>query len=128
MEPEAKHLTAKQEAFAQAVANGATQSDAYRSSYSVKPTTKPDTIWARASELMASGKVRGRVSELREALAESNLWSREQSVKALRKVAQDSEKGGEIVAAVKELNSMYGYQAPANVNVNGSVSVRVTFG
>ena len=115
-------LTAKQEAFAQGIADGLSQSDAYRKAYDTSKT-KPEVIWSKASELMADGKVAARVAELQEALQGKALWTREMSVKALSSIATGSDKGSEIVAAVKELNAMHGYQAPvkSEVSVSGGL-------
>lgn len=105
-------LTSKQEAFCQCVANGMTQSDAYRSAYDVSPDTKPESVHEQASALLADLKVASRVKELRDLLVMADLWSREQSVKALKGIAEGNEsKAGEVTAAVKELNSMYGFNA-----------------
>ena len=57
-------LTPKQQHFARCVASGMTQSQAYREAYDVKPDSKSETIWARASELMADSRVRERVDRL----------------------------------------------------------------
>ncbi len=56
-------LTPKQESFAQAVASGKTQADAYRAAFNASKM-KAETIQKRASELMARGEVRGRVKDL----------------------------------------------------------------
>jgi len=58
-------LTQKQESFAQNIADGMTQADAYRVAYDCAPTTKPETIQKRACELMAEAKVKNRVKRLR---------------------------------------------------------------
>jgi phage terminase small subunit len=100
-------LTAKQEKFCQSIADGMNQSDAYRAAYSAGGM-KDATINVKASELMSDGKV-----ELRGALATKALWTREDSVTALRDIAQGSEaRANEIVAAIKELNAMHGFNAP----------------
>ncbi len=57
-------LTAKQEDFAQQIVKGSTQADAYRTAYSAQDMLDK-TIWVKASELMANGKVTGRIEELR---------------------------------------------------------------
>lgn len=59
------NLTPKQELFAQSVASGMTQADAYRTAYDAVKM-KPETVQKRASELMTSGEVSGRVNELRQ--------------------------------------------------------------
>lgn len=46
-------LTPKQEAFAQALVTGISQSDAYRAAYKVGPKTKPETVNQAASRIMA---------------------------------------------------------------------------
>ena len=59
-------LTAKQEKFAQGIAEGMTQADAYRASYSADKM-KPETVQQSASRLMADRKVAARVDELKAA-------------------------------------------------------------
>ena len=56
-------ITPKQEKFAQEVASGKSQADAYRAAFDCAKS-KPETIIKRASELMTSGEVSGRVKEL----------------------------------------------------------------
>ncbi|GAA4400406.1 terminase small subunit [Quisquiliibacterium transsilvanicum] len=63
-------LTPQQERFAREVASGKSQADAYRAAYKVKPGTKPGSIHACASELMADPKIALRVRELQAAAAE----------------------------------------------------------
>ena len=105
-------LTAKQEAFAQAIASGLTQADAYRSAYSAAKQNDT-TLWANASRMAANTLVVARVAELRTRLQDKALWTRERSVKVLADIADSTEsKAGEVVNAVKELNSMHGFNAP----------------
>ena len=115
-------LTAKQEAFAQAIADGMSQADAYRTAFDVKPTTKPETIHKRASELMADGEVAGRVTSLKAALASKALWTREMSVKALVAAYREG-KPSDKISAVKELNAMHGFNAPQKIDVKADVAV-----
>jgi hypothetical protein len=71
-----KELTAKQEAFAQAIVFGVlvdetgkkkhlNASDCYRSVYNVSETTKPSSIWTEASKLLSSPKVSQRIDVLK---------------------------------------------------------------
>lgn len=62
-------LTPKQEAFAQAIVTGVSQSDAYRAAYKVRLGTKPVSINVAASKLMADPNIALRVAELREPVA-----------------------------------------------------------
>ena len=54
-------LTAKQEAFAQGIADGLGQADAYRMAYDADGM-KDSTIYSKASVLMSDGKVTARVT------------------------------------------------------------------
>ena len=108
-------LTPKQEAFAQAIASGMTQADAYRSAYNAE-NMKDATVWSKASVLMADGKVSARVEELRKGLEKKELWTREMSVKALIGAYKDGNPTAKI-AAVKELNAMHGFNAPTKLDV-----------
>ena len=62
-------LTPKQERFAQEVASGKSQTEAYRIAFNVRPTTKPESVQVSACKLMAEPKVTQRVQELREEVA-----------------------------------------------------------
>ena len=110
-------LTAKQENFAKCLADGMTQADAYRTAYDAE-NMKADTIYSRASQLMADGKISARVKELRDALEKKALWTREMSVKALVAAYKEGNSSAKI-AAVKELNLMHGYNEPIKHEVTG---------
>lgn len=113
-------LTPKQEAFAQAVASGKNQSDAYRAAY-VADKMKATSVNVNASKLMSDAKVAQRVAELRGELAKKALWTREMSVKALVRVYAATDTPSAVkVSAVKELNAMHGYNAPARVDHTSS--------
>ena len=57
-------LTGKQRHFAQAVASGMSQSDAYREAYNVAESTQAKTCHEQASRLMGNDKIRARVDAL----------------------------------------------------------------
>lgn len=117
-------LTPKQEKFAQCVADGMTQADAYRTAFDVAATTKQETIYKRASELMADGDISGRVAELKQQLSEKALWTRQDSVQALISVLSSPESQKDVIAAVKELNAMHGYNAPQKLEVGGTLGIQ----
>lgn len=112
-------LTPKRERFAQCIAGGMSQADAYRASYNVKPDTKQVSIHQRASALMANINIASRVAELRAEIAKKHLWTREMSVKALVSAFKEGNPSVK-VAAVKELNAMHGFNAPQKVDVLNS--------
>jgi hypothetical protein len=119
-------MSPKQEHFAQCIADGMTQADAYRTAFDAG-NMKPETIHKRASELMTNGEVAGRVAELKEKLVTKALWSREMSVKALvssYKVAQGQNNSSGMTGAIKELNAMHGFNAPQKVDISGELSLQ----
>jgi len=118
-------LTAKQEAFAQAIADGMTQADAYRSAYSAS-NMSAGALHVEASKLLANPKLSLRVAELKQKLASKALWSREMSVKALVKAYQLAEKGDNpqaMTGAIKEINAMHGFNAPQKLDISADMAV-----
>ena len=112
-------LTAKQEAFCQAIADGMNQADAYRHAYDAS-NMKDSSIHVNASKLLADAKVAQRVTSLKQNLELKALWTREMSVKALvnaYKVAQEKKNAIGMTGAVKELNAMHGYNEPQRIDV-----------
>ena len=107
------------EKFCQGIADGLSQADAYRAAYPKSKSWKPETLHPQASKMMADHKIATRVAELREALATKALWTREDSVRALEtamRIAQDKDNAAGLVAAVKELNAMHGFNAPVEIS------------
>lgn len=117
-------LTPKQEKFAQCVADGMTQADAYRTAFDVSPTTKQETVYKRAGELMSDGAISGRVAELRQQLSAKALWTRQDSVQALISVLSNPESQKDVIAAVKELNAMHGFNAPQKMELGGTLGLQ----
>lgn len=117
-------LTPKQERFAQEVASGKSQAEAYRIAYNVKPTTKPETTIPNASRLMADSNIQARVAEIRAAATERLVWTIQDSLDVLASIAKGKDedaKPSDKVNAVKAINAMYGIDAPSKVNVNGNL-------
>ena len=120
-------LTAKQEAFAQAIADGLGQADAYRVAYDAEGM-KDSTVYSKASIMMNDGKIRARVDELKSMVVEKQLWTREMSVKGLiqaYRIAQDAKTSTGMTAAVKELNVMHGFNEPTKLSITGSMIQRI---
>lgn len=112
-------LTPKQEKFAQNVAKGMTFSDAYRNSYDASKMVD-ETVHKRASELAQKGEIAGRIDKLKEQLSERQLWSREDSIKKLIEVMSDA-RPNDVIAAIKELNNMHGFDAPSKIELSGNM-------
>ena len=122
-------LTPKQEKFAQLVADGMSQSDAYREAYN--SSAKPESVHVKASELMADVKVSVRVAELRQSLSEISLWKRTDSVLVLAEIAKGDDpeaKPSDRVQAVKALNAMHGWdkQVIDHTSSDGSMTPKDT--
>lgn len=94
------NISQQREAFAQAVASGMNQSDAYRSAYRVKSTTKPESVNQAASALMADIKVAARVAELRAPIAEAAQMSLASHLKRLGELSSKAEESGQMSAAI----------------------------
>jgi phage terminase small subunit len=121
-------LTPKQERFAQEVASGKSQAEAYRTAFNVKPTTKPETSQANACRLMADSNVSTRVAELKAAVAERVMWTMADSLDVLSTIAKglDSDaKPSDKVNAVKAINAMIGLDAPSKLNISGNMVTRI---
>jgi hypothetical protein len=119
-------MSPKQEHFAQCIADGMTQADAYRTAYDASKM-KDSSIHVNASKLLSDAKVAQRVAELKEKLVTKALWSREMSVKALvssYKVAQGQNNSSGMTGAIKELNAMHGFNAPQKVDISGELSLQ----
>lgn len=120
-------LTPKQEKFAQCVADGMSQADAYREAFDVSPSTKPTTVQVNASKLMSDTNVSLRVDELRKQLSDISVWSRADSVTVLAKIARDETSSRmEQIASVKELNSMHGFNKTTLDHTSSDGSMKPT--
>jgi len=95
------YLTNKQEEFAQEIVKGSTQADAYRTAYRAEDMLDT-TIWSKASELMANGKVTARVQELRAPVIEGaqlTLKAHLDDLLSIREKAVEDRAWGAAVAA-----------------------------
>lgn len=113
-------LSAKQEAFAQCIANGDDQGTAYRNAYDASGM-KDASVYIEASRLIKDPKIALRVDELKAEVAQQHLWTREMSVLGLIKafeVANAEKSASGMTGAVKELNIMHGFNQPTKVSVD----------
>lgn len=119
-------LTAKQEEFAKAIAEGMNQSDAYRSAYSTNRMTDK-TVWENASRLMGDSKVLARVKELRDMAAKSTIMTAQKRKEWLTEVINNPEI--DINARLKasdQLNRMDGeYIQKVETEIKNAVSINI---
>lgn len=114
-------MTPKQEAFAIAVAGGNNQADAYRIAYDAK-NMKATTIASKASILMTDGNVRAMIDQLKQQLADKELWTREDSIRAMIQVIEEPDNQGCKINAVKVINDMQGFNAATKTQVSGTIT------
>lgn len=118
-------LTNQQEKFCQGCASGLTQADGYRAAYPKSLNWKDKTVTEFASRLMAHSNVSARVSELKQAISNKGLWTRERSVIRLAGIADtEGGKATDTVAAIKELNLMHGFNAPVKLDIGGELTFK----
>jgi len=120
-------LTDKQSRFAQAIADGKAQTEAYISVYNTENMARK-TIHENASRLMANSKVAARIDTLRKTvafiatqrMAESVIWTRQMSIDGLASIFTDeSAPHSARVAALKEINAMHGFNDGIKLNIGG---------
>ena len=114
-------LTPKQEAFAKLVASGSNKSDAYRRVYDTNTT--PKVTGVKAGELAKVPHVAARIAELKADVRELELWSKEDSIKALMSVIKAPDKASDVVAAVKELKNMHGFNSATELKHTGDIAI-----
>lgn len=75
--PSKPKLTGQQEKFCREYVRLGSASAAYRCSYNVRATTKPESIWTKASLLLSKAEVRSRIDQLQEQAAKRAGVTRE---------------------------------------------------
>lgn len=92
-------LTPKQEKFAQEVASGKSQADAYRAAFDCT-NSKPATIHRKACALMDDGKIAARIESIRAPIVEKVGITLEQHLRDLERLRNLAESDGKYSAAV----------------------------
>lgn len=98
-------LTPKQEKFAQLVASGLTQTEAYKQAYNVSKMGAT-TINREAHELARNPNISARVDELRKPIIEAHQYTLESYVKRMNEVAEMAFEQGQTAAGVKALENV----------------------
>ena len=119
-------LTAKQEKFVQNIIDGMSQADAYRNSYDVKKMSDK-TVWEKASRLMSDDKVRTRVQELRDQLANEKIMTAQERLEWLTKlIKSDEEPTNDKLKAIDIMNKMQGeYVQKVEAEVTREVVINI---
>ena len=107
------NLTAQQELFAQEYVKCGNATYSYKKAYPKSLKWKENSVYINASKMLADTKVSLRVKELQKELADKNLWTKENSIQILRRIAYgdiEDVRPSDRTNAVKELNKMHGYE------------------
>jgi len=122
-------LTAKQEAFCIAYIETGNASEAYRRAYAAD-NMQPQVVNVKASTLLANGKIKVRLQELRAPVvkaAQITLTQHLDDLKRLRDLAEASEKYGPAVAAEMARGKVSGlYVDKVEVNVTEGLAERLS--
>ncbi len=94
-----KPLTSQQEHFARLVAEGKSQSDAYRGAYKAGKM-KPTSINEEASRMMANPAISSRVDDLRKEFAPASKLTLENHIKELDRLKELALEAGKFDAAI----------------------------
>ena len=107
-------LTPKQEAFAVAVAGGASKKDAYKVAYNALQMADA-TIYVRASELAKHPAVAARIAELTQFIEDETIASRREILETVTRVLRTSKYAKDKIAAAEALYRMQGLEPPKEV-------------
>jgi len=107
-------LTPRQEAFAMAFVETGNASEAYRQAYPRSRNWKPETVYSKASHMLADDKVSARVAELKAEHRERHQITvdtlSEEAMKALR-MAAELQKPNDMIRAIDQLAKLHGLHA-----------------
>jgi len=118
-----RRITPKQEAFAQAVVDGLSNTDAYRAAGYKVDNMSGSTLNRRAYDVAQNGKVTARIKQLRQDVEKMQMWSRRNSIDTLKEAIQCGADLGQptvMVMAVRELNRMHGFCEPEVIDLRTS--------
>lgn len=94
-------MTPGRESFATGLAQGLSQSEAYRRAFPKSQAWKDATVWRKASLLAAVGEVQARLAEIQAQVAERSLVTLENHVAELARLRRLAEDEGQLAAAIK---------------------------
>lgn len=92
-------LTAQQEAFAQALASGETQAEAYRIAYPRSRAWKAESVHEKASVTAKHVKIQSRIAELRAPVVEQVEITLEERIEKFTELARLAREAGDLANA-----------------------------
>lgn len=114
------------EKFAQLVVELGSQAEAYRRACKPAASITNKSIHEMASRLANNNKVAARIKEIRDELALQMMWTKIDSVRILRNIAEQPEKQSDAVASVKALNAMFGWDRQV-IEHSGTIELKSDF-
>lgn len=124
----ALNTTRADEAFAAALMDGKTRSNAYREVFperAAKMTVA--SVHVAASTMNKRPSVQKLISRMREELMDAGVWRKSDSIEVLVDIARNGDRNADKIAAVKELDNILGLNAPAAININTVGTVTINF-
>lgn len=128
----ARNLTDQQEKFAQALASGMSQSDAYRHAYPTCLTWPETAVWSKSSQLARNALVVQRVADIRSPIVERvrervvyNLQTAMDEALEAFEVSKANRQGGSMVAAAQlraKLNALLVDRKEVSVTQMGNMT------
>ncbi len=115
-----KKLTARQEKFVRAIAEGKSQSEAYREAYPKSCLWEPNALHNRAHELAKNSDVLVRIEEMKTEIIQQIKWNRELAIMMLIEIVHTATKDSDKIKAIRELNLMHGYNEPVKIDHTSS--------
>ncbi len=104
-----KSISQQEHEFARLIVyDGLTQGEAYRMAYD-KPDYDDATARVNGCNAAKRPHVAAEIQRLRDELAEKSLWSRVDSISALKGVVDEPDKKADVIQAVAQLNKMFGW-------------------
>lgn len=111
----------KDELFAQKIAAGCTQSDAYRAINARAEHWKPATVANKAYIVAKKPEIEERVAELMAIAAEKAVMQRQERLETLTKIARNEQKHDRWrIQAIETLNKMDGTYSPDSGSGDGA--------
>ena len=126
-------LTAKQTAFADAILDGKTGSDAYRIAYNTKGSNR--AVARKAVDLMKHPAIIAYIKDMRSRVQTKKIMDKQEMLQELTEIARAKKKEGKEatttrVSAMERIAKMQGFDAPQKIEakVEGSLLDRIRKG
>ena len=119
-----KKLTIKQDNFCLEYIKSGNAAESYKQCYNTE-NMKPESIYRKATELMANGTITARIEELRSKVVSKAIITLEQRKELLSRFAWEEE-SDKAMKAIDLLNKMEAiYTIKQDITTNGSITIAI---